>query len=612
MLKAVGASLTFMDLKERVYWWFLLGLKAILSFFDLFGILAIGFVVTSTAIFLTSGSDPDRVIKFAGLEIPAVNAQTLPWVSAAIVLLFVTKALFSIILTKKAAYFVARVEARSARAIAQISLGGDLLDARKRSREELVFAIQVGSPSAFNSLLNAVNAFATEALLFLLICIGFLLVNPWATLAAIIYFGLIAFAIQFFVGSRMTRAGVISTEGSITANAAISDLYSIFREALVLGKTDEYIDKIYAARLSAADSAATHTYLGGMPRHIIETSLLVGIGLFVVSQALAGDIVESAATVGVFLSGGFRLTAALLPLQSALLAINGVIPAATKAHEILKLQAVKPQEWSNLNTTECEISSNQDPAELASPFGVKFESVCFKYPDTEKPALDNLTFEIKAGTQVAIMGPSGAGKSTVADLICMVLKPSSGHIYRTDIAGIQNQTKQFSNVSYVPQRPGLVSGSILENVAIAEVAYKVDRGRVMEALRLAHLAELINELPDGIDTVLGKLQDGLSGGQLQRLGLARALYARPGLLVMDEATSALDAVSEAEIQLALDEMRGKVTVVLIAHRLNTIQKADKVILIENGRIMDSGTFSQLVSNNPSVENVVRLMRVKTD
>jgi ABC-type multidrug transport system fused ATPase/permease subunit len=152
----------------------------------------------------------------------------------------------------------------------------------------------------------------------------------------------------------------------------------------------------------------------------------------------------------------------------------------------------------------------------------------------------------------------------------------------------------------------------LENVAIAEVAYKVDRGRVMEALRLAHLAELINELPDGIDTVLGKLQDGLSGGQLQRLGLARALYARPGLLVMDEATSALDAVSEAEIQLALDEMRGKVTVVLIAHRLNTIQKADKVILIENGRIMDSGTFSQLVSNNPSVENVVRLMRVKTD
>jgi ABC-type multidrug transport system fused ATPase/permease subunit len=612
MLKAVVASLSFMTLKERVNWCLLLGLKAILSFFDLFGILAIGFIVTSTAIFLTEGSDPDRVVKFAGLAIPAVNAQTLPLVSAAIVLLFLTKALFSIILTKKAAYFVARVEARSARRIAQISLGGDLLDARKRSREELVFAIQVGSPSAFNSLLNAVNAFATEALLFVLICIGFLLVNPWATLAAIIYFGLIAFAIQFFVGSRMTRAGAISTEESIVANAAISDLYSVFREALVLGKTDKYIDKIYAARLSAADSAAAHTYLGGMPRHIIETSLLVGIGIFVVSQALTGDIVESAATVGVFLSGGFRLTAALLPLQSALLAINGVIPAATKAHEILNLRPDSPRDWSKLNSIEGEISTKQDPDEPASPFGVKFESVSFNYPDTDKPALKNLTFEIEAGTQVAIMGPSGAGKSTIADLICMVLKPSSGKVYRTDMAGIQNQSKQFSNVSYVPQRPGLVSGSILENVAIAEDVNRVDRGKVLEALHLAHLSELINELPDGLDTVLGKLQDGLSGGQLQRLGLARALYARPGLLVMDEATSALDAVSEAEIQLALDEMRGKVTVVLIAHRLNTIQNADKVILIENGQILDSGTFSQLVSNNPSVENVVRLMRVETN
>jgi ATP-binding cassette subfamily C protein len=349
-----------------------------------------------------------------------------------------------------------------------------------------------------------------------------------------------------------------------------------------------------------------------MPRHIIETSLLVGIGLFVVAQALAGDIVGSAATVGVFLSGGFRLTAALLPLQSALLAINGVIPAAKKAHEILALRQKESSGLFEPASRESEISSRRDSVHTPSPFGVKFESVSFNYPDTEKPVLQDVTFEIKAGTQVAIMGPSGAGKSTIADLMCKVLRPSSGDIYRTDGAGTKNYSKEFSNVSYVPQKPGLVSGSILENVAIAEDATRVDRGRVMEALRLAHLGDLISELPEGLDTVLGKLQDGLSGGQLQRLGLARALYTHPGLLVMDEATSALDAVSESEIQLALDEMRGKVTVVLIAHRLNTIQEADNVILIENGQVTGSGTFSQLVSTNPSVENVVRLMKVKTD
>jgi ATP-binding cassette subfamily C protein len=157
-----------------------------------------------------------------------------------------------------------------------------------------------------------------------------------------------------------------------------------------------------------------------------------------------------------------------------------------------------------------------------------------------------------------------------------------------------------------------VSGTILENVALAENEDEVNREQALAALQLANLSDLIAELPDGIDTPLGKLQDGLSGGQMQRLGLARALYTKPGLLVMDEATSALDAESESEIQKALDSMRGRVTVVLIAHRLNTIQHADKVILIEDGQVRDSGTFKELIARNRSVERVVDLMKVEKD
>jgi ATP-binding cassette subfamily C protein len=156
----------------------------------------------------------------------------------------------------------------------------------------------------------------------------------------------------------------------------------------------------------------------------------------------------------------------------------------------------------------------------------------------------------------------------------------------------------------------LVSGTILDNVALAVSDEEVSREQALEALQLANLTELVAELPEGLDASLGKLQDGLSGGQMQRLGLARALYTKPGLLVMDEATSALDAESEAEIQKALHAMRGKVTVVLIAHRLNTIQHADQVILVEDGQVKDSGTFKQLVARNPSVERVVDLMRVE--
>jgi ATP-binding cassette, subfamily B, bacterial PglK len=612
MLKAIKASLAFMTPKERSKWYFLTGLRALLSLLDLVGILAIGFVVTSTAIFLTSGSDPDRVLEFAGLQIPAVNAQTLPWVSAAVLLVFLAKALFSVLLTKKAAFFVATVEARSARTIAEISFGGDLGDARKRSREEMMYAIQSGSPYAFNTLLNAVNAFVTEAMLFLLICIGFLFVDPWATLAAVVYFGLIAFVMQYFVGSLMTKAGKIAAEGAVQANTAISDLLSVFRELLVLGKREKYIDGIYKARVAAAESAATQYYLSGMPRYIIEAALLVGLALFVLAQALAGDIVKSAATIGVFLSGGFRLTAALLPLQNALLTINAALPSARTAHAILELTRIDEAAPQKKVITKVDAPKILIKARSNAPIGIELRDVSFSYPDADHPALRKVSFHVQAGTQVALMGPSGAGKSTIADLLCSVLTPTSGTIVRTDSPNGPDCFEELGRVSYVPQRPGLVSGTILENVALAENEEEVSRERALEALQLANLSDLIAELTDGLDTPLGKLQDSLSGGQMQRLGLARALYTKPGLLVMDEATSALDAESEAEIQKALDSMRGKVTVVLIAHRLNTIQHADKVILVEDGEVKDTGTFKELIARNPSVEHVVDLMRVEKD
>jgi ATP-binding cassette subfamily C protein len=206
------------------------------------------------------------------------------------------------------------------------------------------------------------------------------------------------------------------------------------------------------------------------------------------------------------------------------------------------------------------------------------------------------------------MGPSGAGKSTIADLLCFLLNPTSGRVYRISNS-LEKDWEEVGRVSYVPQKPGMVSGTILENVALGVDPKNVNRSDVIAALEEAHLGPLISELPKGIDTPLGKLKDSLSGGQMQRLGLARAIYFKPSLLVMDEATSALDAESESEIQKTLEELRGKVTVVVIAHRLNTIQHADKVILVEEGKVLDSGKFKDLIARNPSVERGVELMRI---
>ncbi len=591
--------------KERYKWYFLTGIRALLSILDLVGILSIGYVVSSTAIFLTSGSDPGRVLDFAGLRIPAVTAQTLPAVAGAILSIFLLKALFSILITKQAAYFVAKIEARAAMTIAKKVFGGNLAQARLRSREEMMFAIQFGSPAAFNYILNFTSTVIAEASLFLLICLGFLIVDPLATLAAVSYFALIALTIQYFVGTLMARAGAKATEATIGANGAIGDLVSVFRELSVLGQKHKYISRIYESRLSAADSAATQTYLNGMPRYIVEAALLFGVAAFILAQSLTGDIVSSATTIGVFLSGGFRLTAAMLPLQSALLNIMAQLPVASKAHEILFDQSAKALDLKDGSALVAEaVERNR-----AAPVTVEFDSVYFAYSGSIEQAIDNLSFKIEPGKQVAFIGPSGAGKSTIADLICGVLAPSSGII---SVRGAESELKPDSpvHISYVPQKPGLVAGSVCQNVALGIGQDAIDETKVWRALESAYLTEVVSQLPNGIHTDLGNYQDGLSGGQIQRLGLARALYSQPGLLVMDEATSALDAESEAEIAKALDQIRGKVTVVLIAHRLNTVQHADAVYLVNEGKLTDQGTFPELVKRNPAIGRLVQLMKVE--
>lgn len=594
-----------MTTKERNTWFLLTGVRAFLSVFDLVGILAIGFVVTSTAIFLTQGSAQDRVLEFASFQIPVVNAQTLPIVASAILATFLLKALLSILITRKVAYFVAKIEARAAKTIAEKVFGGDLSQARLRSREEMAYAIQFGSPAAFTYLLNFTSTVIAEGSLFLLICLGFLLVDPWATLAAVIYFALIALVIQYFVGTLMARAGAESAKGTIDANSAVSDLIVVFRELSVLGIRHKFIRRIHQSRISAANSSATQMYLNGMPRYIVEAALIVGVAAFILVQALTGDIVSSAATVGVFLSGGFRLTAAMLPLQASLLNIKGSIPAANSVYGILGKDKSNSQEQSEAPWSSTDRVHNR----VSGSLKVRFREVSFQYSGSDKYAVKEVSFEIGAGQQVAIIGPSGAGKSTIADLICGLLAPSDGTVVIESTVG-DSDISTFGSVSYVPQKPGLVAGTIAQNVALGLEDSEINENQVRKALESAHLTDVVQALPKGIHTDLGKYQDGLSGGQIQRLGLARALYSNPGLLVMDEATSALDAESESEIAKALDQMRGQVTVILIAHRLNTVQHADKVLLLEEGRLSDQGTFQELIGRNSSVERLVQLMKVE--
>jgi ABC-type bacteriocin/lantibiotic exporter with double-glycine peptidase domain len=589
-----------MSLRERVTFFIFLSFRALVALLDLLGILAIGFLATSMALFISQGSDPDRLIEVGSISLPAITVQGLPLIASLVLILFSGKAILSILLTRQLAHFLARIEARAARVIAQNAFGKGLEGARLNSREEILYAVQTGSPSAFNSVMNSIGTLTAEGFLFVLVLVAFTIVNPAVALGAVLFFGIIGFLIQFFLGRIMNLTGIKLAESTVEANSGLSDLGEVIRESAILGRQSFYYDRIFQSRLRTSSNAATQFVLNGMPRYIVETSLIIAIAVFVISQASSGEILKSAATIGVFLSGGLRLTSSILPLQGALLIIKQAVPPANRALDLLELPLEKA-----LNRDDylgSEINNH--------PLSVTSRNLSFTYKTSESETLKQISFEIPPGSQAAFIGVSGAGKSTLADLILGLLVPTRGEILVNGVKPTELIERFPGLLGYVPQKPGMVSGTIAQNIALGFDVSEIDDERLARAISDAHLTDLISSLPQGLETDLGKRKDELSGGQLQRIGLARALYTAPKLLVMDEATSALDADSENEINKALDEMRGKVTVILIAHRLNTIQRSDKVFLLEEGKISDFGTFQELLKGNETVKHLAQLMSIE--
>ena len=600
MVGTIKQALGFMRTKEKIIFSVFLALRALVAFLDLIGILGIGYLATSVAFLFTQEDSSSQKIQLGSVQLPAMEVSLLPTIAGIILFLFISKAVSSILLTKQLANFLARIEARSARVIAKNAFGLGLERAKLHSREEVVFAVQVGSPSAFNIILNAVGTITAEGFLFIVVIWAFVFVNPAAAFGALLFFGLIAFVIHFFIGKMMHQSGLTLAKSTIEANESLSDLGEVLRESIILGRQRVYFDRIFNSRLRASGSAATQWVLLGMPRYIVETALILAIALFIILQALSGEIATSVGTVGIFLSGGLRLTASLLPLQSALLSIKQAITPAISALDIIR------------ETSATGVAESSDGKLLidTAPLGISIRGLRFSHLTEGPETLSDISLDVESGSQVAFIGSSGAGKSTLADVIMGLLEPNEGKILVGGLNPIEIIKAHPGVLGYVPQKPGLVSGSIVENITLGEEEEAIDQANLRRAIEDANLESLISTLPNGLNTDIGKRKDAFSGGQLQRIGLARALYRNPRLLILDEATSALDAESENEINIALGKMKGRVTVILIAHRLNTIQRCDEVFLLDSGKISASGTFQELVAFNSNVKNLANLMSIE--
>lgn len=592
MLAKVKQSLLLLDPRERVLIIILTALRALLGLLDIAGIFLIGLLLAKgTNQIIGSGSANETLQRISMLS---GNLGLIQIASLALVL-FLAKSLFASILMKYMMTRFSSAETKIATAIYLGVLSSPISKVAKFSQPEIIYALTYSAGFAITQLFAVTVIIFSELFLLIFVSVIFALVDLQLTLYIVIYFLVIGSIIYRTIGTQFQKAGSNYASSAVLASTTVEDSLVAYREIFTLEKQSDFKDKFAAARAILSRSTASINYLSGLPRYIIESALMVGaIGLAAFTLG-SGDPASAAGTLGIFLTGGLRIMASMLPLQNSL----GTLKQLTaQAESFLKLAREFPVSVNELKD-ETSLKATKNDLE---PIEISLREVSYTYEGSEIPAVNTVSIEVPAGHTVAFIGASGSGKSTLADLIVGLLVPTSGTVVITNPAN--------RNIGYVPQSPGIISGTISQNVTLNINNQPIDQERLDTALSLSHLAELVSTLENGVNTELGAQSDGLSGGQLQRIGLARAIYSNPGLLVLDEATSALDAETEAAVSDSLRTLHGKCTTIVIAHRLSTVQNADTVFVFDKGEIVASGKFNDLVATNEIVARFVELSKLE--
>lgn len=570
-------------------------MRVIISGLDTLGVILIGLLLSKSAtqIIQSAESNSSNFLNFTN----SLQRLTITQTALAALVLFLAKSILSIVFTKTMAQVLAAAESEVASKTYIKLLNGRYKNFSSFSSQDLVYALNYSASSAISGTLNISVSILSESTLLIAIGLIFVLVDTNVALAIIIYFAIIGYLIYRIIGPKMQSIGSRFSETALSSSTALNDSVLAYRELFTLQKQNEFISKFSKGRVGFAKANAYASFYGSLPRYIVESALLLG-ALFLSSYVFAHNETSVAVGIlGVFLTGSMRMMSSLLPLQNSLNSLRQLIAQSESFFELVE-KTKSPNEITK--SVSLEKSSDQVPV------SVIFEDVTFKYPDSTLPALRNVSLKISAGEYIALIGPSGAGKSTVADLMIKLVEPTTGNV------NFVNIDPQLAKIGYVPQSPGIVSGTILENITLNVHSHEFNQEKLNRALEGAHLESLVKSLKDGVETDLGAQSDALSGGQMQRIGLARALYNEPGLLVLDEATSALDAETESAISESLNSLRGKCTIVVIAHRMSTVQNADCVYVIEDGRIVDHGKFNELAKTNNLVARYVELSQLNVD
>lgn len=568
---------------------------------DLLGIALIGILGALAITGIQSGQPGDRVSQILNiLRIDSLSFQKQIVVIAVLaVSILVFRTVVSIVLTRITLRFIARKAASLSSELMSNILSQTIEKIQSHSIQTTMYAVSNGVTAITLGIIGGLISLIADLALVSVMTAGLFLIDFQIAVFTIVFYSSIGFILYKVQQQKARSLGKKEAELNIKSNQKIYESIVAFREISTKGAVGNYSSEIRSIRFDLADTLAKISFLPSISKYVIETSIVIGALLVSSFQFLYYDARHAVATLAVFIAAASRISPAILRAQQGLISIKNSLGGAETTLKIIGEVGLGQSTAPNV-----QVPKFLHPDFLGDLYS---NNVGFKYQSNETFELANITLEVIEGEFVALVGSSGSGKSTIADIFMGVLQSSQGTV-RISGDSPKDSTKKFAGaIAYVPQTVEIFPGSFISNICLGFSPETVNLAQVRKVVTIAKLDEYIESLPEGLETLLGDRGVKLSGGQRQRLGIARALYTNPKLIIFDEATSALDGITEQDITGSLMKLKGDVTIIMIAHRLSSIRKADKVVYLEDGKILAIGTFEQVRDAIPNFEQQATAM-----
>jgi len=601
-LSTIKSCIVLLSKKELIKIKFAAVLQLILALIDFLGVLAIGLVGTLSVYGIQSRA-PSGQLKWIleTLQLSNLSFQKQVAIVGSIAgLVLIAKSIISAWISRRTMFFLANRSADISNRILHKLTFSNFEQIQKRSRFDNIFAITYGVQSITVGVIGQLISLFSDVVLIVIMFVGLLLVDTSIALVTVFVFGSIAFVLYRLVSRRVVALVREDADIQVANGQAIYELFGSFRELFVRGIRERYVENLSKLRRRQAEVQASTRFISDISKYVLEVAFVIGAFVFVGLQFILKDAVGAISAISIFVASAGRIIPAILRVQTAAMSFRGAIGVADRTLRIL----------DELKDFEPEAMSSEDVFSADFKGEIDVKDVSFLYLGSSLHAVRNVNIEIQQGEWIAIVGPSGAGKTTLVDLILGVLKPTQGSIKVSGFSPENAIQKWPGRFAYVPQDSFISHGNIEENVVLGAFGQEVNESQAIDILRKVGLEGFVSKTENGLKQDVGELGSKLSGGQKQRLGLARALYTDPAIIVLDEATSALDNVSEKKIVDLLKEIRGKTTIISIAHRLSTVMNADRIIYMEDGEIKATGTFSEVRSKVPNFEKQAQLANLE--